>query len=139
MTRAYAKSLNSEMETIDKSMIQLHESQCRNPKPTYEKSKRELIDEGKQQRIIALTAPKQLPSYYKTLRGGEQQRPLSGDEYSHTAKAKKEIAKEAAKYYEHLYSPQVENRNTKEAKHDMLKKLRNGEWSNPPPTKRDHQ
>eukprot|EP00965_Chrysotila_dentata_P257598 6212938-Pleurochrysis_carterae.AAC.6 len=129
MTISHAKSTNKNFEKINKLMIPLHESQARNLKPDYDARKAELTD-PKKQLIISLSTPKPLPSYYKTLGGKTTTAtfwrrvfPLSKDrrgiqkinkvdnwsnpipKNTSTRESTQDIAQEAARYYEHLYSP----------------------------------
>eukprot|EP00965_Chrysotila_dentata_P113335 3745497-Pleurochrysis_carterae.AAC.1 len=136
------------MRKLDKLTLILHESQRHNPKSTYEARKAELT-EKRQELIKSLSTPKPLPSYFKTL-GGETTSTEFWRRVFPITKGRKgivklncvhdwnhpppkdsilstytqEIANEAAKYYIHLYAPQQENQQTKQAKHTLLQALR---------------
>eukprot|EP00965_Chrysotila_dentata_P049710 1648667-Pleurochrysis_carterae.AAC.1 len=120
------------------------------PLHNYEQRKAERF-EMKQEAAIKLTAPNQSLSYYRTLSGEQNSSKFWRRIFPITRGRKgiikinkvsdwnnpppknistppytQKIAEEAAKYYEHLYSPQIENNQTNNAKHRLLKKLR--EW-----------
>eukprot|EP00965_Chrysotila_dentata_P099452 3288008-Pleurochrysis_carterae.AAC.1 len=116
----------------------------------YEQRKSDLF-EKKQEELIKLSAPTQSLSHNKTLSGEQNSsnfwrrifpitRGRKGiikinkvDDWTNpptkntlTTSQTQEIAKEASKYYEYLYSPQQETNQTRAAKQRLLKRLR--EW-----------
>eukprot|EP00965_Chrysotila_dentata_P149015 4922058-Pleurochrysis_carterae.AAC.1 len=150
MSKEYTKRIKEEIKTIKDKIVILHETQRHKPQQNYEQRKAELF-ERKQEAAIKLTAPNQSLSYYKTLSGEHNSTkfwrrifPITRGrkgiikinkvtdwnnpppKNTSTPPYTQEIAEEAANYYEHLYSPQIENNQTINAKHRLIKNIK--EW-----------
>eukprot|EP00965_Chrysotila_dentata_P114949 3799477-Pleurochrysis_carterae.AAC.1 len=150
MTKEYTSNIKMAIKNIDNRINILHESQRHKPKIDYEQRKTALF-EKKQEELIKLSAPSQSFSHNRTLSGEQNSSnfwrrifPITRGrkgiisinkvndwtspptKNTLTQSQTQEIANEAAKYYEYLYSPQLETNQTITAKQRLLRKLR--EW-----------
>eukprot|EP00965_Chrysotila_dentata_P257355 6212858-Pleurochrysis_carterae.AAC.2 len=148
MTKEFTKNTKAEIKSIEDRITLLHETQRHTPQSNYQQRKAELFDK-KQEAVMKLSAPSQSLSYHRTLSGEQNSTrfwrrifPITRGrkgvikinkvnnwnnpppKNTSTPPYTQEIAEEAANYYEHLYSPQIETNQTNNAKNKMLKKLK---------------